>query len=90
MKYLGWTGEQWAYAKQRHKLHGNKDPGANTGGLLSLRRWWHKHSWPDPLSVLFEGVVLESDDDWSAKAIYNSMTATDRAETPNVEAERLP
>jgi len=73
MRMFGWTAEQWAYAKQRHKLHGNPDLSADSDGMLLLLTWWRGHSWPDPLSVRLEGVVLESDNNWAAKAIHSAM-----------------
>lgn len=69
MHIFGWTAEQWAYAKQRHKLHGNQEPAASASGLLTVRKWWQSHPWPDPLSARLEGVVLESDNAWAARAI---------------------
>jgi hypothetical protein len=73
MLVLGWSHEQWAYAKQRHKLHGNPEPAAGMSGLLTVREWWNSHPWPEPLSVRLEGVVLESDNDWAARAVYAAL-----------------
>jgi hypothetical protein len=73
MLIFGWTTEQWAYAKQRHKLHGNAEPDANSSGLMTVHEWWHSHPWPEPLSVRLEGVVLESANDWAARAIHEAL-----------------
>jgi hypothetical protein len=69
MKCFGWTIEQIAYAKQRHKLHGLGDLPPNADGILKLREWWMESNWPDPLSVLLDGVVLEYDMGWASKAM---------------------
>lgn len=69
MKCFGWTLEQIAYAKQRHKLHSGGDLSPNADGILALRKWWAESNWPDPLSVRLDGVVLESDTGWAATAM---------------------
>jgi hypothetical protein len=70
MIVYGWTSEQWAYAKQRHKLHGNSEAAADLQGMVEVQAWWRSHSWPEPMSVRLEGVVLESDRGWAAKAMH--------------------
>ncbi len=72
---LGWTTEQWAYAKQRHKLHGNNELPASVDGMFMLHQWWNSHGWPEPINVRFEGVVLEKDDAWAAKAMSAAIMA---------------
>jgi hypothetical protein len=61
-----------AYAKQRHKAHGNELQ-ADLNGICELRKWWFSRRWPEPLSVRFEGVVLEADDVWAAKAMNSAI-----------------
>lgn len=65
-----WTAEQWAYAKQRHKLYGNGDAAADLQGMSDVQEWWHSNGWPEPMSVRLDGVVLESDRRWAIKAMY--------------------
>jgi hypothetical protein len=72
---FGWTGEQWAYAKQRHKLHGNAELAADMRGMIALQEWWRSHNWPDPLSIRLEGVVMDGDEAWGAKAMSAAMMA---------------
>jgi hypothetical protein len=72
-RFLGWTDEQLAYAKQRHKMHGNGELKADLSGIMALRQWWHSHAWMDPLSIRIEGVTLESDSTWAAKATAEAM-----------------
>ena len=69
MLIFGWSCPQWAHARQRHKLHGNADPGANINGLICVQQWWRRHMWPEPLSVQLEGVVPQVDNEWAANAI---------------------
>ena len=66
---LGWDTQQWGYAKARHALHGNTDISEDLPGMVELHRWWIERGWPDPLSVRFEGVVLEFDEGWAARAM---------------------
>lgn len=70
---FGWTFEQIAHAKKRYGYYNNEELPPNATGILKLRQWWTIRGWPDPLSVLFEGVVLEFDKGWAATAIREVM-----------------
>lgn len=84
MKYFGWTTDQIAYAKQRHKLHGGGPLSPNADGLLTLRKWWTENNWPEPLSVRLGGVVLESDVGWAATVAREvALIAVKRCNNPH-------
>lgn len=76
MKYLGWTVNQTACAKQRYNLHLLCDLPKDADGLMRLHRWWVERSWPEPLSVRIEGVEPELDVEWASEAIRNAVVAS--------------
>ena len=71
MLIYGLTIEQWAEMKARHKRMTGEELEPNSGGMLSLRRWWCGHTWPFPGGLRLEGVTVERDDDWSTRAFQN-------------------
>lgn len=67
---FGWTVEQWACAKQRHRSYGNGEVEANASGLRAVQKWWREHgSWPEPME---EGGP-EADTEWAARAMCEAL-----------------
>ena len=66
----GWTAEQFAYVKARHKRITGDDLPESIESLCELQDWWRKQGWSDPLETKFAGVSVDLDSVWVARSMF--------------------
>jgi hypothetical protein len=68
---MGWSLEQWAFAKSRYVLAGNDCPPATLGGAEEILDWWKRRFLHDPGEIRLERVQYQQDTIWAAQMIRN-------------------
>lgn len=66
----GWTADQFACAKARHKRMTGDDLPESIESLCKLQDWWRKQGWGDPLETKFVNVPVDLDSVWVARSMF--------------------